>query len=104
MAQICGVINQAHHNHKLEDIKKMYYFNTVESLEQGDKNELNNAENNDKSDFEELESNELISNGNGNWNSTLALWNCMLELENEALREAELDDASLSNSFFDERS
>ncbi|CAG8790709.1 5693_t:CDS:2, partial [Dentiscutata erythropus] len=104
IAQIRGVINQAHRNYELEIIKKIYYSNLVQSYEQDDKDKSNNIENEDTTDSEESEDKVSSNNRSKNWMYTLNLWNRMLELEDKAFYEAQLDDEALIDSYFDEKS
>jgi hypothetical protein len=100
MAQIRGVINQAHRNHELETFKEMYHSTSTKSL---DLEHNNDSESDNDSDFEEEFENSL-NNNTKSWESTLNLWNRMLEAEGEANREAEREDLNLNNSYFDNES
>ena len=105
MAQIRGVINQAHRNHDLEIFKKMYNSTSAKSLDSehsDNDNDKNNSESEDDLDFEEIENE--ANNNVKSWESTLSLWNRMLEAEDEAIREAENDNSNLINDSFDNES
>jgi hypothetical protein len=102
MAQIRGVINQAHRNYELETFKKMYHSTSARSLDL-EHNNNNSESDDDNSDFEE-EFDNNVNNNTKSWESTLNLWNRMLEAEGEANREAEREDLNLNNYSFDNES
>lgn len=82
MAQIKGVINQAHRNNELEQIKQMYNSETTILLNDNEKE--NGTEQESELDSEEEEEDDQIITNNEtsqSFDRILNLWNLMLEDE-----------------------
>lgn len=106
MAQIRGVINQAHRNQELETIKNMYHSDSARNIdnEEGNSDKDNKNENQqddgEDSDLDIIEDNEHIIRG-GNWDTIVTMWNKMLDAEANAEREMEHEDMLENNNFGD---
>lgn len=93
MAQIKGVMNQAHRNNELEQIKQMYHSDSTTLLNgAGNENELGNETEQINYEESELDSDEeeedqiIIESTNNNevsqsFDQILSLWKSMLENE-----------------------
>ena len=117
MAQIKGVIDQAHRNHDLEQIKQLYHSSNALTNEKNLDNNGNNSNQNDDDnggdddgdddDDDDADFNQLITGGENNINGnelsferTMNLWNQMLR--NEILDdESDLEDESNEMENFD---
>src|SRR5436190_1223954 len=99
MAQIRGVINQAHRNQDLETIKNMYHSGSARNIDNEENNNNNNGnrdQQNDElseedSDLDIIEDNEPVVR-RGNWDTIVTMWSKMLDAEEDAEKEMKNED------------
>lgn len=105
MAQIRGVINQAHRNQELETIKNMYHSDSAGNIDNEENNNDKDIENENQQDDDEnsdldiIEVNEQVIRG-GNWDTIITTWNKMLDAEENAERQMEHEDSLENNNNF----
>ena|ERR1700722_9766473 len=106
MAQIRGVINQAHRNQELETIKNMYRSDSAKNFineennndkDNENENQHDGSSNEEDSDLDTIENNEHAV-GSGNWDTIVAMWSKMLDAETNAEREMEHEDMLETNN------
>ena len=107
MAQIRGVINQAHRNQDLETIKNMYHSGSARNIDNEENNNNNNGnrdQQNDElseedSDLDIIEDNEPVVR-RGNWDTIVTMWSKMLDAEEDAEKEMKNEDMLENNNNF----